>query len=68
MRKKIKTIIKEYRDDNIVCLDIPLVTALFEYSRGLSAEDSNRLIKNIVSHGAEEYYLKIADYDHLIAK
>lgn len=68
MRKKVKTIIKEYRDDNIVCLDIPLITSLFEYSRGLSAEDITRIVKNIVSHGSEEYYLKMSDYDHIIAK
>lgn len=68
MRKTVKTVIKEFLDDNVISFDIPFLTALLERVKSpeISSEDLNRIIKNIVTHGSETSTLTMSDYDHIM--
>lgn len=70
MRKKVKTIIKEFHDDNIVCMDITFLSAIMEYCKTapLSREELVLLVKKLVEHGMEHYALTMKDYDYIISK
>lgn len=68
MRKKIKTMIKEYHDENVVCFEINLITSLLEYVRSteLTKEDVSKIVTNVIKHGLDSYALTSADYEFLI--
>jgi hypothetical protein len=70
MRKKVKTIIKEYYDENVVCFDLQFLSAILEHCRSanLSSDELSSLTKKIILHGTETSVITMDDFKHITSK